>query len=295
MAHEETVPEWVDRSGYHFTHRWMDVGAGRLHYLDEGTGPPLVLVPGNPDWSFSWRHLVHRFRQHYRCIVPDHLGFGLSDKPAHWSYLPRDHAHNLAALLEQCAVDQATLMVSDWGGPIALSWAVRNRQRVSALVVENSWCWDVRDDWYYRAYAGVVGGAPGRWLIRNFNLFAGPLLRAVVGNKAALTPAEHAHFKKQFGRPEERHGVATFPGQVTASGPWLQQIWDQLEPLARTPALFLWGQKDPAFREKELQRWLTRFTDAEVHRLPGVGHLPHLEAPGPVGDRLEAFLERISG
>ena len=92
-----SVPSWLDRQEYPFASHYLALPAGRLHYVDEGSGPPVVTVHGNPTWSFLYRHLVKRLQPSYRCIAPDHLGFGLSEKPANWSYLPQDHAANLAA------------------------------------------------------------------------------------------------------------------------------------------------------------------------------------------------------
>lgn len=325
----DSLPPWLDTEEYDFRHRWFDTDAGRLHYIDEGEGPALIMVPGNPDWSYSWRHLVRRFRNRFRCIVPDHLGFGLSDKPSDWSYLPRDHARNFASLLDHLGIGGSNslrsrigiaggissgsgsgsgprgrigaagrggavhLIVNDWGGPIALSWAVSNPGSVASLVIENSWCWDVRSDWYYQAYSRLVGGPVGRRLNRHTNFFAGLLLRMVFGDTGALTREEHAHFKKQFASPAERHGVARFPREVAGSGEWLSQIWAKTEPLTDKPALFVWGEKDPAFREKELRTWLARFPRAELLRLPDAGHMPHLERPEVVGEALEGHLASI--
>jgi haloalkane dehalogenase len=84
-------PEWIDRLEYPFAAQYLQVQGGRLHYVDEGTGQPLLMLHGNPTWSFLYRKLISRFRHEYRCLAPDHLGFGLSDKPVGWSYLPADH------------------------------------------------------------------------------------------------------------------------------------------------------------------------------------------------------------
>src|SRR6186713_1760294 len=90
-----SMPEWVDRQAYPFTSRWLEMQWGRMHYLDEGTGEVLIFVHGNPSWSFEFRRLISYFSANYRCIALDHLGFGLSDKPPHASYLPQFHAANL--------------------------------------------------------------------------------------------------------------------------------------------------------------------------------------------------------
>ena len=166
------VPEWLDRSEYPFQPKEFKTKAGMIRYLDEGTGEPLVMVHGNPSWSFEFRALIRALSGDYRCIAPDHLGFGLSDKPADWDYLPEHHAENFEALMEELDLKNITLTVGDWGGPIGLSYAVSHPERIKAIVVTNTWFWPVDDDWYYRAFSGFMGGPAGRFLIRKYNFFA---------------------------------------------------------------------------------------------------------------------------
>ena len=163
---------WIDREEYPFESHYFDVPAGSLHYVDEGCGQPIVMVHGNPTWSYLYRHLIKRLRSEYRCLAPDHLGFGLSDKPKDWSYLPADHATNLTALIEELGLKNITLVVQDWGGPIGLSYAVDHPENVARIIIMNTWAWPVNRDWYYIAFSGFVGGPIGRMLIRRYNFFA---------------------------------------------------------------------------------------------------------------------------
>ena len=110
----------VDRTAYPFTSRWLDLRAGRMHYVDEGAGEPLVFVHGTPTWSFEWRHLIRAFASTHRCIAPDYIDFGLSDRPRNFSYAPEAHAENLAAFIEKFKPEPFTLIVHDYGGPIGL-------------------------------------------------------------------------------------------------------------------------------------------------------------------------------
>jgi pimeloyl-ACP methyl ester carboxylesterase len=142
---------------------------GTMRYLDEGDGKPFVMVHGNPSWSFEFRHLIKAFAPTHRCIAPDHIGFGLSDKPADWGYLPQQQAENLETLLEALDLHEITLIFSDWGGPLALSYAINHPERVKNIIVTNSWLWSVRRDWYYQGFSGFMGGPIGRFLIRRYN------------------------------------------------------------------------------------------------------------------------------
>ncbi|MCX6433513.1 MAG: alpha/beta fold hydrolase, partial [Actinobacteria bacterium] len=170
--HRDPTPSWLDLDEYPFTPRWFATPAGAMHYIDEGTGTPIVFVHGNPTWSFQFRNVFKELDGSRRCIAADHLGFGLSDKPRDFSYLPIDHARNFACFMESLDLRNVTLVVGDWGGPIGLSWALDNPDRVTSLVITNTWMWSVRSDWYYQAFSGIVGGPIGRQLIRRRNFFA---------------------------------------------------------------------------------------------------------------------------
>src|SRR5687768_14346435 len=105
------MPAWLDTAAYPFPPRHFDTGEGRLHYVDEGHGPPVVIVHGTPTWSFEYRDLIRRLAPSHRVIVPDHLGFGLSDRPAGADYRPAAHAQRLARLLDALDVRDVTLVV----------------------------------------------------------------------------------------------------------------------------------------------------------------------------------------
>lgn len=119
-----TNTDWIDRNEYPFASHYFQTSAGKLHYVDEGEGPPIVMLHGNPTWSFLYRNLIKQLSSRYRCIAPDYLGFGLSDKPFDWNYRPEEHAKNLAALIEHLGLKEVTLVVNDWGGPIGMHYAV---------------------------------------------------------------------------------------------------------------------------------------------------------------------------
>jgi len=282
--------DWIDRTEYPFGSHHLDLEMGRLHYVDEGEGPPVVMVHGNPTWSFLYRDLIGRLAPRFRCVAPDHIGFGLSDKPADWSYLPERHAANLAALIESLDLRDVTLVVQDWGGPIGLSYSVEHPERVARLVIMNTWMWPVDDDRYYRAFSGFMGGPVGRLLITRFNFFARSVLRRAYGDKRRLTTAVHQHYLKALPTPADRVGCSVMPREIIGSTEWLGGLWERRAALADKPALIVWGMKDIAFREKELNRWIEALPQAEVVRLPDVGHYVQDEAPQRLGEAVERFL-----
>ena len=285
---------WIDREEYPFESHYFDVPAGSLHYVDEGCGQPIVMVHGNPTWSYLYRHLIKRLRSEYRCLAPDHLGFGLSDKPKDWSYLPADHATNLTALIEELGLKNITLVVQDWGGPIGLSYAVDHPENVARIIIMNTWAWPVNRDWYYIAFSGFVGGPIGRMLIRRYNFFARSIMRQAFGDKGKLTKAAHEHYLRALATPEDRKGCFVFPKQIIGSTPWLGQLWDRIPTLNGKPKLIVWGMKDIAFREKELKRWERTFPEARSIRLSSVGHYVQEEAADELAEAVVPFLKETS-
>lgn len=285
-----TVDDWLDHAAYPFESHYLRVPAGRLHYIDEGEGPAVVMVHGNPTWSFLYRHLVHRLRSHFRCIALDHIGFGLSDKPTSWGYRPSDHADNLRYLVEHLKLNRMTLVVHDWGGPIGLASMRSQPERLERLVAINTWAWPVRHDLRLRLFSTVMGGAVGRLAIRRYNAFARVLLPLAFADRKKLSRAIHEQYLRPLNTPANRLGCATFPGQISQASAWLSELWRAMDRFADTPVLLAWGMKDPAFRRRELNCWARRFPRAEIARFPGVGHFVPEEAPVKLSQTIDRFL-----
>lgn len=265
------IPAWINTEEYPFIPKKFAQPMGTMRYVDEGRGDPFVMVHGNPSWSFEFRALIKHFAQTHRCIAPDHIGFGLSDKPADWTYLPQQHAENLERLLESLNLHNLTLIFDDWGGPIALSYAIKHPEKVKNIIVTNTWLWPVNDDWYYRAFSGFMGGPIGRWLIRRYNFFAWSVVKVAYGDKSKLTPEVHRHFLQAL--PEgQRKGSYVFPKQIIGATDWLAGLWNQRQKLDGKVKLIAWGMKDIAFREKEMRRWAAAFPTAVVVRYSNAGH-----------------------
>lgn len=275
-----THPAWLDRKEYPFKAHFFETPAGTMHYLDEGSGDPVVFVHGNPVWSFVYRNTIKALRSEFRLIAPDHIGFGLSDKPADWSYLPHEHAANLDALLESLDLHHAIIVVNDWGGPTGLNWAASHPERVKGVIVANSWLWPVDDDWYYQVFSSVMGGPVGKWLTTTFNFFVRSFMPLVFGDKSKLTQPVHEQYILPFGHPEERKGMWVFPGQITGASAWLRELWPKAQAALQEKRIILaWGMKDIAFREHELAIWQQAFPNARSVHYPDSGHYLGEEHP----------------
>lgn len=289
--HADPSPPWLDRAAYPFRSRRWDLPSGdRLHYLDEGAGEPIVFVHGTPTWSFEWRHLVRGLSPERRCLAPDHLGFGLSDRPADAGYAPEDHAERFRAWADALDLAGVTLVVHDFGGPIALPWALGSPDRVRRLIVLDSWMWPLDDDPGLRRKARLAGSGLGRWMYRRLNASLRLIMPSAYGDRAALTPETHRQYLQVFPDPDSRERVLwALARALLASGPFYRSLWERRDRLAGLPALVVWGTEDPAFPVGWVDRWRDALPSARVARLP-VGHWPHEEAPADVLTEIRRLL-----
>lgn len=269
----------------------MELPAGRMHYLDEGEGEPLLFVHGTPTWSFEWRHLVRAFRGTHRCIAPDHLGFGLSDRPRDFAYTPEAHADVLSAFVERLNPPPFTLIVHDYGGPIGLPLCLRHPGRVTRLVLVNTWMWSFAGDRAMEQAGRIAGGRLGRFLYRRANLSLRVITPSAYGNRKKLTPEIHRQYLERFPDAWSR-GEVLWPlaRAILGSSATYEALWQERERLRGRPALIVWGMKDPAFKPAQLDRWRAALPAARVVELPDAGHWPHEEAPDRVSDTLREFL-----
>lgn len=289
------APAW--RALYPFASRFLDVPGGRLHYVDEGPrdGPAVLLVHGNPTWSFYWRALVLGLRDGHRVIAPDHLGCGLSDKPAGFSYRLADHVANLERLVTALDLRHLTLGVHDWGGAIGFGMAARQPGRIARLLVTNT-----------AAFRGAriplriaVCRAPvfGPLAVRGLNAFA--RAATVMATERGLVGPVREGMLAPYGSWGERLAILRFVQDIpmTSDHPSyeaLVEIENALPRFADRPMLIVWGERDwcftPAFREE----WQRRFPAAEVHALSDAGHLVLEDAPERVVALVRAFLQRTA-
>jgi cis-3-alkyl-4-acyloxetan-2-one decarboxylase len=280
---------------YPFQSHALQLDALRYHYLDEGSGLPLLMVHGNPTWSFYWRNLVTAFAGRYRAVVPDHIGCGLSDKPQRYQYRLTQHIDNLVRLIEHLDLSRVTLLVHDWGGAIGLGAALRVPQRVSRLVLFNTGAFPppfiplririCRMPWL------------GAWAVRGGNLFARAALRMAVEHHQRMTPEVRAGLLAPYDRWENRIAIQRFVEDIprTSRHPtWqtLAEIERGLPSLAERPALMIWGMRDWCFTPACLERLRGSLPGAEVHRLQDAGHYVIEDAHERIVPLVAEFLER---
>jgi len=278
-----------DRSLYPFESRWFDSSAGRLHYIDEGVGTPILLCHGNPTWSFLYRHIVNQLRDRFRCVAADYLGFGLSDRPEGYGYTIEEHACVLGELVDHLGLENFVIMGQDWGGPIGTAIAVDRADRVSGVVLGNTWFWPA-DALTMRLFSRVMSSRPLQRRIIDANVFVERFLPAGMARK--LTPAEMDHYRKVQPSPQARRGVAEMPKQILAARPLLERLAREVpDRLGAKPAVLAWGMKDLAFRPKAiLPRMRSIFADSTVVELAAAKHYIQEDAPDQI---VEAIVKRF--
>ena len=286
---------------YPFQSHFLDRNGLRYHFVDQGKGNPVVMVHGNPTWSFFFRRMITALASSHRTIAPDHMGCGLSDKPdaGEYDFRLQSRVDDFSALMDHLDLDRVTLMVHDWGGMIAMAWAVANPQRVARLIITNT--------------AGFF--PPGRkriplrlWVIRNLGVLATPAV--LYGNLFArgalhMAPRNRLAAKVKQGllapynSPKNRLATLRFvqdiplvPGDPGFS--IVDRVDRHLATLSPIPMLILWGRHDFVFDVDYYNEWCRRFPTAEKHLFDDAGHYLLEDVPDRIIELISNFLTRHS-
>jgi haloalkane dehalogenase len=280
---------------YPFESREFRLGELRYHYLDEGAGPTLLFVHGNPTWSFAFRNLIKAVAPHYRVLAVDHIGCGFSDKPQNYPYRLAQHVENLERFVTGLDLRGITLFAHDWGGAIGMGVAGRLPERFESFVLFNTAAFRSKRMPWRIAVCRVPGlGALG---VRGLNLFSRAALRMAVAHPERLTEAVRRGYLAPYGNWHDRVAVLRFVQDIPLSPAHpsyatLVSIEESLAKLTDRPMLLTWGERDWCFTTEFLEEFQRRFPQAETLRLPDAGHYVFEDAPGPIIARVEEFLVR---
>jgi len=270
-----------------FESRWFKSPVGKIHYLDEGQGPPILFLHGNPTWSFLYRGIIIRLRKGFRCIAPDYPGFGLSEHPASYRYTPEEHAGTVQALVTELDLQDLTIMGHDWGGPIGMRVALDQADRIRSLIMGNTWYWPM-DAAHLRAAGWLLSTGYVQGLIHQKNLFVERVLP--LGVKHPLAGEVLEHYRGPFSTVESRAGVAELARQLGRSANWLDAIEREVPTrLGHLPLLLIWGMDDLAFTPPFMDPFNRDFRAVRVVRLDAK-HLIQEDAPGEVSRAIQEFL-----
>jgi haloalkane dehalogenase len=284
---KSTRPTWVDDDLFPFESRFIEIDGHSVHYVDEGSGPTLLLLHGNPTWSFLWRDVIAALRTDFRCIALDYPGFGLSTAKPGYRFLPEEHAEVVTGFVDALNLDGVTLVGQDWGGPIGLAAAQRRPDVFDRLVLANTWAWPVNGVLHFEAFSRIVGGLPMRFLVRQFNLLVNAFI-PTGHRRRTPTDAEMAHYRLALATADRRQACAVLPGRVLASRAFFAEVESGLADLAHLPTLIVWGAADIAFRPQERERLELTFANHETVIVEGAGTYVESDAP-------EEFVAAIRG
>ncbi|MBS2036552.1 alpha/beta fold hydrolase [bacterium] len=279
---------------YPFESQHHQLGNVRMHYLDEGAGKPLLMVHGNPTWSFYFRNLIQEFRPRRRCVAPDHIGCGLSDKPQNYRYCLARHAANLESLILNLDLRDIDLLVHDWGGPIGLSVATRHPERFDRIMISNTAAF--RSKHLPRLLWAARIPLLGEFLIRGFNAFVQTTLVTATAHPHRMRGAVRKGFTFPYSSWANRIATARFVQDIPMdashpSWPDLVQLEQGLPRLRNKQMLLLWGEKDWCFTTKMRDQFLDIFPHAKSVGLRSAHHLLYEDEPETTLQVIKEFLE----
>lgn len=283
---------------YPFESRWFDLDGLKMHYVDEGSGPPVVMVHGNPTWSFYWRNLIVALRPEHRCIALDHIGMGRSDKPTdeRYEYTLSRRIADLGRLLDHLELTRVDLVAHDWGGAIAMGWATAHPDRVRRLVVMNTAAFGLPPGKRFPPSL-TLARTPGlgATLVRGANAFIHGANRLCV-TRRRMSPEVARGYLEPYSSWSDRIAIHRFIQDIPlhprdpAFAP-LTAIEHGLHRLADKPLLLCWGMRDFVFDHHFLQGWINRLPHAQVRRFEDCGHYVLEDAPEEIAAEVGRFLD----
>jgi haloalkane dehalogenase len=276
-----------DHRLFPFESQWFSGSAGRIHYLDEGEGPPILFLHGNPTWSFLYRGIIIRLKKDFRCIAPDLPGFGLSHHPSDYRYTPEEHAQAMQELVVHLDLHDLTIMGHDWGGPIGMAVALQETDRLRALVMGNTWYWPTQA-LHLRVFSWIMSLGYLQGLMLRKNIFVERIIP--LGVKHPLAGEVLEHYRGPFPTVDSRAGVAEFARQLTLSANWLGRMEAEVrKKLRHVPLLLTWGVEDLVFTPAFMDTFIRDFENTRVVRLDAKHYIQE-DAPGEVSAAIRSFL-----
>ena len=287
-AAEARRPAWVDDELFPFESRFAEVDGNVVHYLDEGSGPILLMLHGNPVWSFAYRDVVTELRDRFRCIALDFPGFGLSTGAPGYRYLARDHAELLVSFLDHLELSELTLVGHNWGGPFGLYAAQQRPDRFQRLVLANTWAWPLNGDLSSELFSRGMGNPVGRALIKRLNLLTERFI-PLAHTRRDLSETEMAHYRQATPTRESRHAGAVLPGELVGAREFFTELAEGIGVIETLPTLIVWADTDPIFTDKYRRRLEATFPNHTTTVLHGVGHLLQSDAPAEFSQAIDGW------
>lgn len=284
----------AERFEYPFEDRYEEIDGVRIHYVDEGSGPTILMVHGQPTWSYLYRKMIPPLvAAGYRCVAPDLMGFGLSDKPPQESvYTLRRHVELVTGLVEKLKLKGITTVGQDWGGPISLRYAIDHQDNVRALVILNTLVRPISVPLFFSLI--FRSGGFSSFLIRRLDLFRKMAFRGGLMFKRALDSRAREQYKMSHPTAASRAGIAAFPKMIpTSEGHPNYEYVAEIDATLREwdiPVLVMFSDKDIAFKVDEGQRIAEMVPNGRFQAVLNAGHYLQEDAGEEIADRMVTFL-----
>jgi pimeloyl-ACP methyl ester carboxylesterase len=266
--------------------KYVTVGGHRMHYLEEGKGKTILIVHGIPEWSMLYSGLIKELGKSHRCIVPDHLGFGLSDKDRYADLSPAGHAKRLLAFIDALQLKDIHLVVHDYGGPIGIGALVQQPGLFKSLSISNTWLWSLNDTAAGKGLQ-MMSGVIGKWLYLNYGFSVKFMAKNGFADKRKYEEVKDI-FMYPHQTKEERYANYQLMLHMLQSAAFFSDVLKRLKTL-ELPVEIIWGMKDKFFDASYLKRWQDELPQASIKEILGVAHFPQVEDTATMG-RYQCFL-----
>ena len=277
-----------------FEPHYMELNGFKMHYIDEGSGDPILCLHGMPTWGYLYRNFIEKLSKGFRVVVPDQMGFGKSDVPENKRYLMEEHVSNLKKFILKLDLRKITLIIQDWGGPIGFGFAVDYPERIKALVIMNTSVGvmkEGRKPWY----------APleEKGIYSEFIKNVSNLIKMGIYNKDKITETLLKAYSAPFTKEGSYKGALAWPkdipiGDSHPSAEIMRHVRNNLKNLKEKPKVLIWGMKDPIFPEKMISWWQKIYPNIEVHRIEEASHFLQEDAPDKIISIIQNFLRQVN-
>jgi pimeloyl-ACP methyl ester carboxylesterase len=280
-----------------FAPHYLDINGFQMHYVDEGSGEPIVLVHGDPTWGYLWREFIPPLAKQRRCIVPDQMGMGKSGTPeSPYPYRLRHHIANLEALLLHLDLRDLTLVLHDWGGPVGLGVATRHPHLIKRVILMNTWAFAPWPGGPFPRLIDIIRSDRGEKFVLEKNGYLEPALLGTTHYPEKLTKSVMDAYRAPFPTPASRRALLCWSRDIPVretdpSFPEMKGIEQGLSAFGGTPTLLVWGMKDPVLFESVLRRWQRVYPHAVTREIDGASHFLQEDAPDQIVGFIEEFLD----
>lgn len=281
---------------YAYEPNYLDIDGFKMHFVDEGEGEPVLMLHGDPTWGYLWRNFIPSISETRRVIIPDHMGMGKSSVPkAPYPYLLKNHISNLEELVLKLELNDITLVLHDWGGPVGMGFAVRHPERIKRIIIMNTWAFAKWPGGELPRLLQIIRSDKGESFVLEKNGYVRRALLGTANNPENYTSQVLDAYLSPFPNPDSRLALLCWSRDITYSEADqsyndMKQIEENLKLFTELPILIIWGMLDPVLPVSVLEKWLSIYPHAQVRRIEEASHFLQEDTPESVISEVNSFL-----